>query len=320
MRLLTFNAHEAYIHALAQIGFEWDVIDGLPGRYTSSWDTRIRPVPDNIRLLSVKEALSAGNSYTCIIGHSIDDLLLVKSLPLPKILVIHVSLSGYIAQEKSETGKEEMQRLLNTYLDKIGAIAVSVSTMKQQTWGLMGPVIPFYIDTDFFSGYKGEIAGGLRVANQISKKSLLLDWQTHRQIAKEMPIKIVGYNPDLPGVERARDLKDLRQFYRDYRFYLHTACYDFEDGFNMASLEAMATGMPVVCAAHPSAPVINGVNGYISEDVEELREDAEKLLADKELARRMGQAAREYVKENHSLQKFRRSWQQAIELAINFYR
>ena len=188
--------------------------------------------------------------------------------------------------------------------------------MKQQTWGVSGPVIPFYIDGDFFDGYEGSVAEGLRVANQISKKSLLLNWPVHRALCAGFPIKIVGYNPDLPGVRPAKNVYELRDFYRRRRFYVHTAQYDYEDGYNTAALEAMACGMPLVCNAHPSAPVVNGINGFVSEDVEELRGHIHALLRDVHLARRLGRAARETVLEQNNLPLFRRRWQQAIGQAI----
>ena len=315
-RLLTFNAHEAYVYSLTRIGYQWDIIDYLPGRYTGQWDTNVRPVPDNARLISVDQALASGDSYLCAIAHSISDLLLIKTLQIPKILVIHVSLTGYMAVEGSKFTPQEVARYLNTYLDKIRGVAVSVSRLKQESWGVTGPIIPFYIDGDFFRGYSGEIAAGLRVANQIAAKKLLLNWSLHREIAKDFPVQIVGHNPDMPGVREAASHRELRSFFRSHRFYLHTAHPEYEDGYNTASLEAMATGMPVVCNAHPSAPIENGVNGFVSDDVQELREGIRRLLADRDLAEKMGRAARESVVEQHSLERFRALWNEAIELAV----
>jgi glycosyltransferase involved in cell wall biosynthesis len=224
-----------------------------------------------------------------------------------------------MAQENSKTPLETVREKLNTYLRQIRAVAVSVSPMKQQTWGVSGPVIPFYIDGDFFSGYAGGVAEGLRVANQISKKSLLLNWPLHHALCTDIPIKIVGYNPGLPGVRPAKDVYELRDFYRSRRFYVHTAQYDYEDGYNTAALEAMACGMPLVCNAHPSAPVENGINGFVSDDISELRENISRLLSDRQLAQKLGRAARQTVLEQNSLRQFRRKWEQAIELAIDFF-
>ena len=314
LKLLTFNAHESYVHALCQIGHQWDIIDGLPGRYVTSWDTRMRPVPENGRLIDLSTARAS--VYDCIIAHSIDDLLLVKTLPVPKILTIHVSLSGYRAQEDNHRySQEETRNVLAAYMRKIRGLTVSVSKLKQATWGVNGPVIPFYIDSDFFSGYRGERAAALRIANQFLEKDRILDIQTHAEIIGRLPITIMGHNPELPGVRPAQGADDLRETYRSHRFYLHTARYDYEDGYNLASLEAMATGMPVICNAHPSAPVINGVNGFISADTAELHQRAEQLLTDRALATKLGAAAREYVHEHHSLSTFRENWNAAIDSA-----
>jgi len=316
LHLLTFNAHESYVYSLTRIGHRWDIIDYLPGRYTSSWDTTVRPVPENGNLIRIEQALASGKSYHCAIAHSIADLLMIKTLSIPKILVIHVSLKGYMAQVKSKYSAKEVSQYLNTYLQKIKALAVSVSRLKQHTWGVSGPVIPFFIDTDFFYGYNGKTAAGLRVANQVAQKRLLLHWELHQQICRDFPVQIVGYNPDMPHARRAADREQLREFFRTHRFYIHTAHPEYEDGYNMASLEAMATGMPVVCNAHPSAPIINGVNGFISDNVQELREGIRQLLADPALAKRMGQAARDTIAANHSLQQFRLLWEQAIAMAV----
>ncbi len=320
LNLLTFNAHESYVHALCQIGHQWDIIDGLPGRYTGAWDARMRPVPLNARLIDSQTALSSPKKYDCIIAHSIDDLLLVKTLQIPKILTIHVSLSGYLAQETNpQYNQSQTQQVLKTYLQKIRALAVSVSQMKQKTWDVTGPVIPFYIDSTFFNGYSGHVATGLRVANQFLQKEQVLHLQAHTQIIGELPLKIVGHNPELPGVMPAQGQSGLREMYRSHRFYLHTARFDFEDGYNTASLEAMATGMPVICNAHPSAPVINGINGFVSGDFADLHQRARQLLLDRPLAAKLGAAAREYVREHHALEPFRNKWNEAIEQARSMF-
>ncbi len=316
LKLLTFNAHESYVHALCQIGHQWDIIDGLPGRYTSVWDLRMRPIPSNARLIDSETALTTSKKYDCIIAHSIDDLLLVKTLQVPKILIIHVSLSGYLSQEKNPRySQAKTQQVLKTYLQKIRALTVSVSEMKQKTWDVTGPIIPFYIDSAFFNGYSGHLASGLRVANQLLQKEQVLNLQAHTQIIGNLPLKIAGHNPELPGVTPAKGQSDLRELYRSHRFYLHTARFDYEDGYNTASLEAMATGMPVICNAHPSAPVINGISGFISDDFAELHQRVRQLLLDQPLAAKLGAEARNYVRESHSLKQFSDLWNEAIAQA-----
>jgi hypothetical protein len=90
-------------------------------------------------------------------------------------LLIHDSLLGYQAQEKNLMPVSQIQEVLKTYLKKVRATAVSISKMKQQAWGVTGATIPHYIDSDYFAGYTGKFARGLRVANQFYAKGEILN-------------------------------------------------------------------------------------------------------------------------------------------------
>ena len=88
LRILTFNWHESYIHLLAKTGYEFSVVErekaGIYG-----WIHALRPLPPNCRLLSEREAragLQAG-AYHRIIAHNLEDLLLVREVDAPKVLV-----------------------------------------------------------------------------------------------------------------------------------------------------------------------------------------------------------------------------------------
>ena len=49
----------------------------------------------------------------------------------------------------------------------------------------------------------------------------------------------------------ARSFAHLRDLLRVHRFYIHTADPALEDGYNMATVEAMASGLPVLATAIP---------------------------------------------------------------------
>jgi glycosyltransferase involved in cell wall biosynthesis len=57
---------------------------------------------------------------------------------------------------------------------------------------------------------------------------------------------------------------------------------------NMATLEAMAAGLPVLGNCHPTSPSRHAVGGFLSNDPEELRAFARRLLRDPDLATQMG--------------------------------
>jgi hypothetical protein len=313
-RVLTFNCHEGYIHLLGKLGLDLDVVDGLPGRYTPRWDTRMRPVPDCARLISLSEATSRSD-YDAIIAHNVLDLLDVRLVEAPKILVLHVSLTARSLEEPHAPPAREMSAQVRQYLDLIGATAVAVSEAKRQSWGLDADVIRPAVDPSEWSAHRGEEAVLLRVANQVSGRRQRFAWSDHERLVSGLPSRLVGHNPDIAGSAPAEGWDDLREIYRSHRAYVHTAGAGLDDGYNLSLLEAMGTGMPVLTTVASESPVVNGESGFVDPDVDTLRLQARRLLDDPELARRMGERAREGVLQRFGLPLFVDGWHRAIDRA-----
>ena len=315
MKLLVFNCHEAWVYQLGQLQYELDIIVGLKGRYTNEWDKRMRPLPSNARTIRLSEALEAQRPYHCIICHNITDLLDVKSLPGPRIIVLHTSLDGRLHKEGSEITPEKMKSLISHYLKLIGGHAVAVSFLKAKSWGLSEDIVPFGANPDDYLPYKGDVSKGLRICNEISKRKKILYWDFHKEAFNGVPIRLVGHNPDMPEVEPARNWAHLKEILSSHRFYIHTADPKFEDGYNMATLEAMAAGMPILGNRHPTSPVEHGISGFLSDDPAELLSYAKMLIVDQDLAVRMGEEARKIVAKQFSLSKFSKGFIRSIEIA-----
>lgn len=311
LRLLTFNSHEAYVYDLARLGYPMDVVVDLPGHHVVGWDDRMRPCPPNVRTIGIRDVAGADAAYDCVIAHNITDLLAVKAVGVPKILVLHSSLAGRIKQEGAALDAARMTAMVRDYLAIIKGTLVVVSEMKRASWGLPAIVIPLAVDLDDYQGYRGEVAGGLRVASSIVQKKEYLNWSLHEAVFRDVPCEIVGHNPEL-GIRPAADWEALKELYRSHRFYVHTAAPGLEDGYNLSVLEAMATGMPVIASAHRSCPVVDGESGFVSDDPEVLRAGARRLMADLDLARAMGQKARETVRSRFPMARFVESWNEAI--------
>jgi glycosyltransferase involved in cell wall biosynthesis len=90
-----------------------------------------------------------------------------------------------------------------------------------------------------------------------------------------------------------------------------------EEGFGLPVVEAMASGLPVVASRVGGIPeiVVDGVTGLLvpAGDPAALAVAIERLLADPELAQRMGAAGRERVVERYS-------WDVVAEQALGHYR
>lgn len=313
--LLVFNCHEPWIYQLAVLGYRLDIIIGLKGKYNSGWDERMRPVPANARLVTLPQALANPAPYYCIITHNVTDLLDARTRPEPRILVLHHTFAGRVEEEHSTCDCETMKAMLRQYMELVGGHVVATSMFKGESWGFTDDIVPFGVDVDDYLSYAGTQACGLRICNFITSRRRILCWDFHQEAFAGIPVRLVGHNPDMPGVEAARNWEHLKQILQSHRFYIHTANPRLEAGYNMAVAEAMATGLPVLGNRHPTSPVRHGVNGFLSDSPEELRNYARILLEDRDLASLMGQRARETVVERFSLTRFKHSFLRSIEIA-----
>ena len=313
-RLLVFNSHEAWVYQLGALDVDLDIVVGLKGRHVAEWDTHMRPVPRRARLVTLPQLRRSRERYDCIIAHSLTDLLDVKDRPGPRLVIMHTTLEGRVREEHSQVTATQMSDLLARYTQMIGAHAISVSALKAASWGLHD-YVPFAPDPEGYRQHQGDVAAGLRICNLVTKRRQILLWDLHERAFAGLPVRIVGHNPDLPGVRAAADWDELKLLMAQHRFYIHTAVPGLEDGYNMATLEAMAAGLPVLGNKHASSPVEHGKSGFLSDDAEELRGYAQQLLNDADLAARMGRAARQRVAEKFSPQTFCQGMLQAIATA-----
>jgi glycosyltransferase involved in cell wall biosynthesis len=80
-------------------------------------------------------------------------------------------------------------------------------------------------------------------------------------------------------------------------------------------LEAMACGCAIVTTETCEIPNIikHGVNGFMSNDENELRKFTEQLLSDPDLAATMGAEARLTIEEKFSEQRFIEQWNNTFD-------
>ncbi|MFQ6034235.1 MAG: glycosyltransferase, partial [Sedimentisphaerales bacterium] len=313
--LLVFNCHEPWVYQLGRLGFNLDIIIGLKGRYKESWDEQMRPLPPNSRLITLPEALQSTIRYYCIITHNITDLLDIKSRLEPRLIVLHSTLQGRIEEEKPNVPAEKIKEMLHKYLKLVGGHAVATSMFKGESWGVTSDIVTCGIDLNDYLPYSGQTACGLRICNFIASRKNILLWDFHEKAFSGIPVRIVGHNPGIPEVTAAESWDHLKKILQSHRFYIHTADPRFEAGYNMATAEAMAAGLPVLGNRHPTSLVKHGVSGFLSDDPDELRKYARMLLENRNLAASMGQQARKTVMERLSINQFKKAFLQSIETA-----
>lgn len=319
LRLLVMNCHEAWVSQLRWTDAELDIVVDLPGRRVHGWDRQMRPVPDKARLLRLNGVRAGHAPWDVAVCQNITDLLDLATVPVPKLLMLHESLDGRLAQQGGAVGATDMRRVLHTYLEITGAHAVGVTAAKALSWGVDAPPLHCAADPADYPPATYEKAAGIRVANHVTTKRVFLAWDFHEAAFGGLAIDLVGHNPEI-GVTAATSWDDLKRRLSTARFMVHTADPRYEDGFNMAVVEGMAAGLPVISNAHPTSAITHGVDGFVADTPAAARAFAQQLLSDRDLAARMGAAARETVRRRFATSAFADGMRAACGAAIAAYR
>ena len=313
LNILTVNRHTGYLYNLSKIGHRWLVL--------GEWEEYNRPLPANFRLGKWAQARRDFPRFDAVIGHDIRRDLW-KFLPYclryhkPYFQIIHGrrARAGFSHSRLRRLAKNLYSSILLRPLVKVGWVRiVFISPYARSDWGFDGTTIDQGIPVDEMGPYHGTEASLLTVGNTLHREHFAFD--ELMQIRAQVPVRVVGVNPQIPGCGPAKNWDELRSLYSRNRAYLNLTC-EPEAGHNLALLEAMASGMPVISLKHPSTPVRNGENGFLVGNVPEAVERARQLLADHELAQKLGHSARETVERGFSVNVFRERWNDLLVRSI----
>lgn len=315
MKILTFNWHETYVHMLGRLGLSMDVVPRSKGG-RDGWQHAFRPLPRNAALIDLDEALRRADAgaYDVTVCHAHQDMFDVLHVPsLPKVMLFHTLPTALFKPDGKPFDRDDIVSKTRRLLAEAGkALCVFVSERKQKAWGLPGRVILPGIDLDEYRGWKGEIARVLRVGQFLLEQDHVYGKGEAARVLEGLPVTYLGDNPKVPGARLSHDWDDLRLHYQLYRAYFHTPYRDRDDCYNLAALEAMATGMPLVSLSCPDTFIQNEVNGLVSEDEGMLRTGIERLLEDVTFGRRLGEDAREAIRERFPMSRFVEAWKEAV--------
>ena len=151
------------------------------------------------------------------------------------------------------------------------------------------------------------------MVNDFSNRDYCCNYNGWIRITADFNVKLVGTSEE--GLSKpAESVEDLVNEYNTSKVFLNTSTVS---PIPTTLLEAMSCGSAVVSTATCMIPEIieNGVNGFISNDEEELKSYITQLLQDEELRTTIGKKARETILTKFSEEKFINNWNNIFKKA-----
>ena len=293
--ILTFNTHERYQTQLAKTGHNFYAFNFDGGK---DWFSEHAPMPENYYQLP-KNSVFPGVSFDFIMvnskfGQFQTAQQVNASLQIPMLVLEHTLPHLNWPQEHLL----QFQRM-------VGDVNVFITEYSKNKWGISGDVVYHSIDTELFKPAGDPKPQVLTVAHDFINRDYALNYQGWERITNGLNRVVVG---ETEGLSKAAESVDaLVKNYQESLVYINPSTLS---PVPTSMLEAMSCGCAVVSTDTCDIPNIikHGENGFLSNDEGELRGYVEKLLADPELAKKMGESARQTILDKFSEERFINEW------------
>ncbi len=159
--------------------------------------------------------------------------------------------------------------------------------------------------------WTGERADGIVVVNNLDLRGRRLGIDVYREVARRVPLCLVGMGSERCGGEGEVPNADLPARMAQHRFFFNPIRYT---SLGLAVIEAMMVGVPVVGLATTELVTVieSGRNGFVDTRLDALVDAMQRLRADPQLARAWGEAGRKTAIERFSIDRFVDDWLVAL--------
>lgn len=163
--------------------------------------------------------------------------------------------------------------------------------------------------------YKGDIAKGVVVINNLKNRGRRLGLDIFLKTKKNIPLDLIGINSEQLGGLGNFAYGKLLKIIPHYRFFFNPIRYT---SLGLAVCEAMMIGMPVVgFATTEMATVIkNNERGFTDTNTENLIKQMKMLLDSKITAQKIGEKAKKYAQKRFNIKRFTKEWERTFENVI----
>jgi hypothetical protein len=313
LRVLTWHVHGSYLWYLSHIRHELylPVGAGRPHGYGGraggwAWPPTVHEVPvERLGDLEVDVVLHQSHA-TWTDRHR---LLSPAQLAVPQVVLEH-------------DPPREVPTDTRHPVDDPGALVVHVTHFNRLMWdngSTPTAVIEHGVTVPPRATYEGPASKerGVVVVNGLRSRGRRLGADVFAAVRDRarVPLDLVGIDSASLGGLGEVPPPELPAFLGHYRFYFHPVRYT---SLGLALCEAMTVGLPVVGLATTELPAIvtDGVDGFVSNDVDRLVDVMRTLLDDADLAARVGAAGRDTALRRFSLSRFTHEWEALLESLV----
>ena len=301
MRIFDMLAHEGYHYELCKLKCDFTMIVDR----THRWNVRYRPIPSNVTFLD-KSNLSIHyvERHDVAIIHNYKHWQLLRECTVPKIVVFHCSKAGQGDAQFAAEDLSECVVVFNSFKDK-------------DRWDLKCPrqhVIWHGFDPNEWPISDRSINKVLSVGRRIAERDGICGYRIISELNKSgIPVKLVGDNPTI-GIQSPGSFEELKEFHSRYAVYLNPT---LRSPMPRGRGEAMMAGIPVITTGFYDEEMFieHGVNGFVTNNIQEIKEYTALLLADKDLQKEMALASRRTAVERFHISRFLEQWKTVISEA-----
>ena len=312
LRILIWHIHGSYLNALARIEHDWylpvkpDKPEGYGGRgWTFDLPSRVHEVPaEDVRDLPLDLIIyqTPKNFFEdCF------EILSPEQRELPAIYLEHNTPKPDAVNTSHPLRGAELDQRHPLLLVQV----THYNRLMWDTGDLPVKVIEHSVAIDPAARYRGDLPRGVFIANGVQHRPRIAGFDLFLQARELLPIDAVGLETEDFGGLGDVPYRELHRHMAGYRFVFSPMRYT---SLPLAVIEAMTIGAPVVALATTELPTViqDGVNGFVSCDLDYLIDRMRFLLANPEAARRIGDNARRTAQARFGIERFKRDWNAAF--------